>query len=47
MNIRWAGKKTGHNPVMVRWETKAAEFIQIEVSSSHMLRIKIDKTRNK
>ena len=47
MNIRWAGKQAGRNPVMVRWETKASEFIQIEVSPSHVLRIKIDKARNK
>ena len=47
MNIRWAGKKGGGDPVMVRWETKVAEFIQIEVSPSHILRIRIAKVKNK
>ena len=47
MNIRWTGKRGGSDPVMVRWETKAAEFIQIEVSPSHILRIRIDKVKNK
>lgn len=47
MNIRWTGKKHGCDPVMVRWETKTAEFIQIEVSPSHILRVKIDKAKNK
>jgi len=47
MNIRWANKKNGSNPVMVRWETKTAEFIQIDVSPSHIFRIKIDKLKNR
>ncbi len=46
MNIRWINKK-GSSPLMVRWETKTAEFIQINVSFSHVLRIKIDKLKNK
>ena len=31
------------NPVLIRWQTKAAEFLQIEISPSHIFRIKIDK----
>ncbi len=46
MKIRWTGNKEGCEPVLVRWETKAAEFIQIEVSPLHVLRIKIDKSKN-
>ena len=47
MSIRWSNKKDGSNPVMVRWETKVAEFIQIEVSPSHVFRIRIDKHKDK
>ena len=43
MKIRWADEEHTYNPVMVRWETKTAEFLQIEVSPSHIFRIRIDK----
>lgn len=39
--------KETHNPIVTRWETKTAEFLQIELSPSHMFRIKIDKITNK
>jgi hypothetical protein len=47
MNIRWVNKKNGSNPVMVRWETKTAEFIQIEISPLHIFKIRIDKLKTK
>ena len=34
-----------YNPMVTRWETKTAEFLQIEISPSHIFRIKIDKNR--
>ncbi len=39
--------KNMHNPIVTRWETDTAEFLQIELSSSHIFRIKIDKILNK
>ena len=47
MKVRWTDKKHTYNPVMVRWETETAEFLQIEVSPSHIFRIKVDKNENK
>ncbi|MFH1867682.1 MAG: hypothetical protein ABH843_01805 [Candidatus Omnitrophota bacterium] len=39
--------KNMHNPTVTRWETKTAEFLQIELSPSHIFRIRIDKIENK
>jgi hypothetical protein len=30
-------------PILIRWRTQTAEFLEIEVSPSHIFRIKIDR----
>ncbi len=45
MNMRRRGRNRAQKPVVVRWETNTAEFIQIDVSPMHILRIKIDKVK--
>ncbi len=45
--MRWPGLKHANNPIVTRWETKAAEFLQIEISPSHTFRIRIDKNIKK
>ena len=47
MNIRWTDANHAYSAVVIRWETKTAEFLQIEVSPSHIFRIKIDKKKTK
>jgi hypothetical protein len=31
------------DPIIIRWQTKSADFLQIEISPTHIFRIKIDK----
>ncbi|NQT95951.1 MAG: hypothetical protein HQ572_05815 [Candidatus Omnitrophica bacterium] len=47
MSIRWTDENHSYNPVMMRWETDTAEFFQLEVSPSHIFRVKIDKGEEK
>lgn len=44
MNTRWMNKNNGYDPVVVKWETNAAKFMQIEISPLHILRIRLDKS---
>ncbi|MDD5504900.1 MAG: hypothetical protein PHV77_06315 [Candidatus Omnitrophica bacterium] len=34
-------------PMITRWQTRNADFMQIEISPVHVLRIKIDKAVKK
>jgi hypothetical protein len=43
MNNRLSRVSQIKNPVITKWQTKKASFLQIEISPSHILRIKIDK----
>ncbi|MFC1806968.1 hypothetical protein ACFL0T_01180 [Candidatus Omnitrophota bacterium] len=43
MSRRWVKDESGYRPVVVKWETQSAQFLQIEVSPLHVFRIKIDK----
>lgn len=36
-----------HNPIVITWQTKMAKFIHIEISPSHIFRVKIDKVAKK
>lgn len=43
MNKRLDQKINVKNPTIIRWYTEAADFLQIEISPTHIVRIKIDK----
>ena len=43
MNMRWADNTHRYDAVMVKWETQEAEFLQLEITPHHIIRIKIDK----
>lgn len=46
MKMRLTDSKHTYDPVIVRWETQAAKFLQIELSPSHIFRIRMDKDVN-
>jgi hypothetical protein len=43
MNSRPERKMYIKNPVVIRWQTESADFLQIEISPTHIFRIKVDK----
>lgn len=43
----WPNFDDSYETAIVTWETKAAKFIQIEISPFHIFRIKIDKVISK
>jgi hypothetical protein len=47
--MRWSeiGNIYIANPRVVTWETQWAKFLHIEISPSHILRVKIDKHNKK
>jgi hypothetical protein len=34
-------------PIVLRWHTASADFLQIKISSAHILRVRIDKKAGK
>ena len=47
MNNRLEQKINIENPTIIRWYTETADFLQIEISPAHILRIKIDRILKK
>jgi len=43
MSMRWTDKTHKYDAVMVKWETQEAEFLQLEITPHHIIRIKIDR----
>lgn len=44
--MRWSDLKGSYDPIVVAWETNTARFIYVEISPSHIFRVKIDKIVN-
>ena len=43
MSMRWIDKAHQYDAVIVKWETQEAEFLQLEITPYHVIKIKIDK----
>ena len=43
MSMRWTDNTHRYDAVMVKWETQEAEFLQLEITPYHIIRIKVDK----
>ena len=47
MSMRWTDNTHRYDAVIVKWETQEAEFLQLEITPYHVIKIKIDKSVTK
>ena len=43
MSMRSTDNTLRYDAVIVKWETQEAEFLQLEITPYHVIKIKIDK----